>query len=77
MNLPSKAHTYRMLIGSEWVDSAGGERITRQSPAHDVPVSEYPLAGAADVDGAVRSALRSWRRSKGASRPPAARCWAI
>jgi len=72
-NLPTSPASYRMLIGREWCNAASGERFSRQSPAHDVPVSEYPLAAASDVDRAVAAARKAfdegpWPRMSGAER---------
>ncbi len=71
--LPSQPAQYRMLIGGAWVEAESGERFRRESPAHDVPVGEYPVADAADVDRAVSAARRAfdegpWPRLNGADR---------
>jgi acyl-CoA reductase-like NAD-dependent aldehyde dehydrogenase len=68
-----QTQTYRMLIGGEWVESASGEWIERQSPAHDVTVSRYPRGTAADTDRAVAAARRAfetgpWAHAPGADR---------
>ena len=62
-----------MIVGGESVEARSGQRFERQSPAHDLVVSSYPQAGAADVDIAVRSARAAfddgpWRRQSGARR---------
>ena len=69
-------HDYQMLIDGQWTESESGERFTRESPAHDVVVGEYPRGTAADVDRAVRSARRAfdegdWSRIKGSERAAA------
>ncbi len=71
--LPVQPHSYRMLVGDKWLDAATGQRFTRASPAHDVPVGDYPLASAADVDLAVAAARRAfdeglWPKISGAER---------
>jgi betaine-aldehyde dehydrogenase len=70
---PAGPYYYRQLVGGVWQEAAGKERFVRESPAHDVPVGSYPLAGEADVDAAVagaRTAFDSgnWPRLKGAGR---------
>lgn len=62
-----------MVVGGESVEARSGQRFERQSPAHDLVVSSYPQAGAADVDAAVRSARAAfddgpWRRQSAAKR---------
>ena len=73
MNLPEKPYQYKNLIDGKWVESESKERYQRKSPAHDVPVGEYPLATIADTDAAVASAHRAftegpWPKMKGAAR---------
>jgi acyl-CoA reductase-like NAD-dependent aldehyde dehydrogenase len=51
---------YGMWIGGQEAGAAGGGVIRRESPAHDVPVSEYPQAAAADVDRAVAAARKAF-----------------
>ncbi len=62
-----------MLIDGQWVESHGGKRYERYSPAHDVLVGTYPEADARDVDIAVAVARRmfdegEWSHSSGAER---------
>ncbi len=71
--LPLQPTQYNMLIGGKWVEAQSGERFHRESPAHDVPVGDYPLASVADVDLAVDAARRAfdegpWPRMSGAER---------
>lgn len=54
MTIESKS--YRMYIGGNWIDSNSGARYTRESPAHDVQVGDYPQGNAEDADAAVASA---------------------
>jgi len=68
-----KSNDYRMLIGGRWIDSQGGARYERFSPAHDQLVGTYPAATAGDVDAAVdaaRSAFDTgdWPRVSGSDR---------
>jgi acyl-CoA reductase-like NAD-dependent aldehyde dehydrogenase len=49
----SKRH---MLIGGEWVDSASGEVLEVEDPAHRRPIGEVPRGRAADVERAVKAA---------------------
>src|SRR6516162_5667124 len=46
----------RMLIGGKWVDSASGEVLEVEDPAHRRPIAEVPRGGAEDVARAVRAA---------------------
>ena len=62
-----------MLIDGRWTEVQDGERCQRESPAHGVLVGDYPRAGVADADAAVRAARRTfdegpWPRMKGAER---------
>ena len=73
MGLPEMAYHYQMLIDGRWVEAESGERYARESPAHGVPVGDYPLAGLADIDAAVAAARRAfdrgpWPRMRGVER---------
>src|SRR6201981_2987527 len=46
----------RMLIGGEWVDSASGEWLEVEDPAHRRPIAEVPRGRAEDVARAVKAA---------------------
>src|SRR6516164_1342489 len=46
----------RMLIGGKWVDSASGEVLEVEDPAHRRPIAEVPRGGAEDVARAVQAA---------------------
>ena len=46
----------RMLIGGKWVESASGEELEVEDPAHRRPVAEVPRGGAEDVARAVNAA---------------------
>ena len=46
----------RMLIGGEWVDSASGEWLEVEDPAHRRPIAEVPRGRSEDVARAVRRA---------------------
>ena len=58
--LPQAPHRYQMLIDGHWLESADGRRFGHESPAHDLDVGSYPLAGAADADAAVAAAPASF-----------------
>ena len=60
ITLPLSPRRYELYIDGGWRESAGRERWPRLSPAHDVPVSEYALAGTDDVDAAVAVARRAF-----------------
>lgn len=71
--LPAQPFYGRMLIDGAWMEAAGGDRISRESPAHAIVVASYPAAKAADVDRAVNAARTAfdrgpWPRLKGAQR---------
>lgn len=54
----------KMLIGGEWVDAAGGERIEVENPSRREPLGSVPRATAEDVDRAVKAAAAAfpaWR----------------
>jgi len=73
MKLPDKPYTYQMLIDGQFTESKSGERFQMNSPAHDVPIGDYPKAGSADVDLAVSAARTAfdsgpWPRMSGKER---------
>ena len=73
MHLPQAPYRYQLLIDGRWVEAQTGERYTRESPAHDVPVGDYPRAAEPDLDAAVAAARRAfdhgpWPRARGADR---------
>jgi len=56
----------RMLIGGKWVDSASGNVLEVEDPAHRRPIAEVPRGGAEDVARAVRAAadaFPAWSRT--------------
>ena len=73
MKTPEAARQYQMLIGGEWVGAQSGQRFQRESPAHGIPVGDYPLADVVDTDAAVSAARRAfdagpWPHMTGAER---------
>ncbi len=55
----------QMLIGGKWVDSAAGEVLLVEDPAHRRPIAEIPRGRAEDVDLAVEvaeEAFPAWSR---------------
>src|SRR5690242_3453043 len=55
----------RMLIGGEWVDSAAGEVLEVEDPAHRTPIAVVPRGRAEDVARALKSAadaFPAWSR---------------
>ncbi len=73
MSLPATPYSYQMLIAGRWVEARSGKRYTWNSPAHDVPVGDYPEAGVEDVDAAVAAARKAfdegpWPHTSGAER---------
>ena len=60
LELPDK-----MLIGGDWVDSAGGDRIEVENPSRREPLGSVPRGTAEDVDRAVaaaKAAFPEWGR---------------
>lgn len=57
--LPILAQKFKMYIGGVWVDSSSGEKITRYSPAHGIPVTIIPEATVDDVNTAVKAAKKA------------------
>jgi acyl-CoA reductase-like NAD-dependent aldehyde dehydrogenase len=56
----------QMLIGGKWVDSAAGEVLAVEDPAHRAPIAEVPRGRAEDVDRAVKAAAQAfpaWSRT--------------
>src|SRR3974390_946980 len=59
----SKRH---MLIGGKWVDSASGEVLEVEDPAHRRPIAGVPRGRAEDVERAVKAAadaFPAWSRT--------------
>src|SRR5262245_39099181 len=55
-----------MLIGGKWVDSASGEVLEVENPAHRRPIAEVPRGRAQDVELAVKAAadaFPAWSRT--------------
>ena len=68
---PDRPREFRLLIDGELVGAETGETITRESPAHRVPVSVYPRAGQSEAQRAIDAAKRAfdpWSRLTGADR---------
>jgi phenylacetaldehyde dehydrogenase len=59
---------HRLLIGGQWVDSAGGETFETLNPATEEPLARIQSGNAEDIDRAVRAARKAfedgspWRR---------------
>jgi len=51
---------HRLLIGGEWVDSSGTDRIEVLNPATGQAIAEVAAAGAADIDAAVDAARQAF-----------------
>ncbi|MGF1632475.1 MAG: aldehyde dehydrogenase family protein [Phycisphaerae bacterium] len=70
---PIECQTYGLWLDGRWVDAADGRTFERISPGHGVPVAQYALASADDVDRGVAAAARSfnvgpWRHATGDER---------
>ena len=50
----------QMLVGGKWVDSAAGEVLLVEDPAHRKPIAEIPRGRAEDVDRAVKAAAEAY-----------------
>lgn len=73
MRLPEQPYRYQMWVGGRPVEALSGRRFVRESPAHEVPVGEYPYAEREDVDSAVEAARKAfevgpWPKMSGAER---------
>src|SRR4029453_13597693 len=55
----------RMLIGGKWINSASGEVLEVEDPAHRRPIAEVPRGGAE----AVRAAGQAPRRPRARCKP--------
>src|SRR5262249_49973763 len=56
----------RMLVGGKWVNSASGDVLEVEDPAHRRPIAEVPRGGAEDVARAVKAAadaFPAWSRT--------------
>lgn len=58
--LPAAPRRYELFIDGKWQPALTGERLTRQSPAHGVVVSDYALGSSADAAAAVEAARRAF-----------------
>jgi betaine-aldehyde dehydrogenase len=73
MELPKEPAHYQLFINGKYVDSISGEKFTRESPAHNVIIGEYALAGVKDTEFAIKTAREafkneSWTMMPGANR---------
>ncbi|WP_426076337.1 aldehyde dehydrogenase family protein [Janthinobacterium sp. PSPC3-1] len=59
-SLPTEPRRFQMYIDGQPVDAASGETITRNSPAHGVPVATWPRAGKDDTERAIAAARRAF-----------------
>jgi len=71
--LPDAPLSYQMLIDDVWVDARSGERYLRDSPAHGIPIGDYPRAGVYDVDDAVAAARAAFDEGAWPAMPGALR----
>ena len=66
------APSYGLFVNGQFTPAADGQTFTTVNPATEEPLAEVALAGAADVDRAVRAARdafdRVWRPMPGAQR---------
>src|SRR5690242_10611927 len=51
---------YKMWIGGEWIEAAGGEYFESHNPYTGKAWAMIPRAGTADVDRAVRAAHKAF-----------------
>jgi betaine-aldehyde dehydrogenase len=70
---PAKPYQYQLWINGKEQPSQSGKTFDRRSPAHDVVVGVYPLAGTEETDLAVAAARRAfdegpWPKLSGAER---------
>lgn len=59
-SLPTEPRRFQMYIDGQPVDAASGETITRNSPAHGVPVATWPRAGKDDTERAIAAARHAF-----------------
>jgi acyl-CoA reductase-like NAD-dependent aldehyde dehydrogenase len=68
---PKLAERYKLLIGGEWVDAAGGATYDVISPIDGAKLTACAQAGKGDVDAAVKAAWKafeSWKKTSFAER---------
>ncbi len=73
VKLPKTPESFFAVIGGKLVAASEREAITRDNPAHDVPVSRYPRATIDDVNAAIAAARAAadssiWSGKSGAER---------
>jgi betaine-aldehyde dehydrogenase len=71
--LPTQPRRFQMFIGGAYTDGASGQFMTRRSPGHGVPVSEWPAGVAADAQAGIDAARQAfdtgpWPRLSAAER---------
>jgi acyl-CoA reductase-like NAD-dependent aldehyde dehydrogenase len=71
--LATTRRQYDLLINGDWRKASDGGVLTRVSPAHDILVSSYARAGAAEVEAALVAARGAfdegaWQKWTGAER---------
>lgn len=72
-SLPEKPFKYHLFIEGEYIESFDKKRFERSSPAHNVVIGDYPLAGKEDTEKAITAARRAfdtgpWPKMAGADR---------
>ncbi|WP_077033633.1 aldehyde dehydrogenase family protein [Pelomonas sp. KK5] len=55
-SLPAEPRRFQMFINGRFTDGAGTELMTRLSPAHGVPVAQWPSGVVADSEAAIAAA---------------------
>lgn len=55
-----ETHGWKLMIGGEWVDAAGGRRYTTLNPSLDTPLAEVPEGDARDIERAVAAARQAF-----------------
>src|SRR5262245_50941608 len=61
MDTPTSTLTkYKMFIGGEWTDAAGGEHFPSDNPFTGKPWALIPKGGPQDADRAVRAAHKAY-----------------
>lgn len=72
-DIPKEPAQYQLFINGKYVESISGKRFTRESPAHNVTIGEYALAGVNDTERAIKTAREAFKKESWTMMPGANR----
>jgi len=72
-SVPKNPFTYKIFINGKWQQSESKQTFTRESPAHNAIVGEYPLCSKLDTEKAIDAARKAFENEKWTAMPGAER----